>query len=283
MIAFFGMGLLGSNFVQALLKRGETVHVWNRTHARATALEQYGAVAYEDPAEAVRGADRLHLTLSDDSAVDEVLERARAGLSDATIIVDHTTTSPAGALERTGRWAERGIRFQHAPVFMGPQSALDATGMMLVSGDRTLYETLKPALETMTGKLVYFGERPGRAAAMKLLGNQFLIAMTAGLIDTLSLSEAMDVPRDQLAELFDTFNPGASVPARLRRITDADYDDPSWTLEMARKDVRLMLEAAGDRDLPVMHAIADLMDRCISDGDAAKDWTVIGKEAVRGT
>src|SRR5450759_5425810 len=86
MIAYLGTGLLGSNFVRALLSRGETVHVWNRSPDKAHALEKYGARAFDDPAEAVRGAERVHLTLSDDSAVDGVLERARAGFSDGGVV-----------------------------------------------------------------------------------------------------------------------------------------------------------------------------------------------------
>ena len=39
MIAFFGMGLLGSNFVRALRRRGEGVHVWNRSPDKATTLD----------------------------------------------------------------------------------------------------------------------------------------------------------------------------------------------------------------------------------------------------
>ena len=58
MVAFLGMGLLGANFVRAMINRGEKVQVWNRTAAKATALEQYGAVAKATPAEAVKGADR---------------------------------------------------------------------------------------------------------------------------------------------------------------------------------------------------------------------------------
>jgi 3-hydroxyisobutyrate dehydrogenase len=45
------MGLLGSNFVRAMLERGDTVHVRNRTTERAQALEADGAVCFEDPAE----------------------------------------------------------------------------------------------------------------------------------------------------------------------------------------------------------------------------------------
>ena len=72
-IAFFGTGLLGSGFVRALRRRGETVHVWNRSPEKAKALEEHGARAFTDPAEAAKGASRVHLTLSDDVSVDEVL------------------------------------------------------------------------------------------------------------------------------------------------------------------------------------------------------------------
>ena len=60
------------------------------------------------------------------------------------------------------RWAERGVAFQHAPVFMGPQNARESTGIMLASGDRARFESLEPALAKMTGKLVYLGPQPER-------------------------------------------------------------------------------------------------------------------------
>ncbi|MEJ7679273.1 MAG: NAD(P)-binding domain-containing protein [Segetibacter sp.] len=63
MKAFLGMGLLGSNFVRAMLQKGETVQVWNRTAAKAKALEAYGAKAFENANDAVQGADVIHVTL----------------------------------------------------------------------------------------------------------------------------------------------------------------------------------------------------------------------------
>ncbi len=283
MIAFLGMGLLGSNFVRALRRRGEDVHVWNRTPARATALEAEGAKAFADAAEAVRGATRVHLTLSDDAAVDDVLERARPGFAADVIVIDHSTTSAAGALARMTRWRERGITFVHAPVFMGPQNARESTGLMLLSGPRPLVESLRPLLAPMTGKLVDLGERPDAAAAFKLLGNLFLICMTTGLAEMLALAKALGVPPAEAASLFDNFNPGGTIPSRIKRMTDAAFADPSWELRMARKDARLMLDVASDAGVPlsVLPAIAARMDAVIAQGHGEQDWTVIAQDAVR--
>jgi 3-hydroxyisobutyrate dehydrogenase len=282
MIAFFGMGLLGSNFVRACRRRGEDVRVWNRTGDKARALEADGAEAFVDPAEAAKGAARIHLTLSDDAAVDEVLERARPGFAPGVVIVDHSTTSPTGTRARAERWSERGVEFQHAPVFMGPQNALAGSGIMLASGDPARVERLRPALEKMTGKLVYFGPEPDRAASFKLFGNLFLMFMTAGVAEVLTLAKALDVKPEDAGALFEAFNPGASLGARVKRILAADFANPSWELAMARKDARLMLEEA-DRSgvpLPILPAIAATMDRFLDRGHAHDDWTVIAKDAL---
>jgi 3-hydroxyisobutyrate dehydrogenase len=281
-IAFLGTGLLGSNFVRAMRRRGVEVQVWNRTPARARVLETEGARAFDDPADAARGASVVHLAVSDDAAVDDVLERARPGLGKSAVIVDHTTTSPGGAAARVVRWAERGIAFQHAPVFMGPQNALEATGLMLASGDRALFDSLAPELSKMTGKLVYLGPKPDRAAAFKLFGNLFLMSMTAGVADVLALARALGVEPAEAATLFDVFNPAASMGPRVKRILEGDYAHPSWELAMARKDARLMLEAAekGGKNLTLVPAIAKVMDRWIQQGHAQDDWTIIAKDAL---
>jgi 3-hydroxyisobutyrate dehydrogenase len=281
MIAYFGTGLLGANFVRALRLRGVDVHVWNRTADKARALEEVGAQAFDTPAEAARGAERIHLTLSDDAAVDDVLERAQPSFAPGVVIVDHTTTSPTGTRARAERWAERGVGFQHAPVFMGPQNALEGTGIMLASGDRARFDALAPELAKMTGKLVYLGPIAERAAGFKLLGNLLLMYLTTGLGEMLSLAKSLGIPAAEAAQLLESFNPGQTLPARMKRLLDADFEHPAWELSMARKDARLMIEEAQRVEpLLVLPAIAELMDRWIARGHGGDDWTVIVRDAL---
>ena len=282
MITILGTGLLGSGFAKALRRKGEAVRAWNRTAQKARALEELGAKIAGDPAEAVRGAGRTHVALSDDDAVDSVLDAAASGFASGAIVVDHTTTSTAGARERTARWRKRGVVYQHAPVFMAPQNAADSTGVMLVSGDRAVVARLSPLLAPMTGKLVDLGERVDAAAAFKLIGNLFLMAVTAGFRDMLALGRAMKLSPDEVGTLFEHFNPGMAIPARFKRVTDADYAHPSWELAMARKDARLMMaetEGSGVA-LSMLPAFAALMDRFLAEGEQNSDWTVVARDVV---
>jgi len=282
MKAFLGMGLLGSNFVRAMLQKGEQVQVWNRTVSKARALEAYGAKAFDDAVEAVKGADTIHLTLKDDDTVNDVLSKASAGFQPGAIIVDHTTTSAKGAAERTALWKSRGYVYLHAPVFMGPQNALEGTGYMLVSGDQTVISKMEPELSKMTGKVINFGPEEGKAAGMKLIGNLFLLTLTAGISDTLSLAKGLGISTEDMSALFNSWNPGAMMPARLKRITEGNFKQPSWELNMARKDAGLMIEAAkqGGVKLAVIPVIANEMDRWIEKGHGSDDWSVIAKDSI---
>lgn len=282
MKAFLGMGLLGSNFVRAMIKKGDQVQVWNRTAAKAKALETYGAKAFDNVTEAVKGADTIHIMLKDDDTVNEVLAKASAGFKPGVVIIDHTTTSAKGAVERTAEWKKRGYTYLHAPVFMGPQNALESTGSMLVSGDQDVIRKHEPELSKITGKVINFGPEEGKAAGMKLIGNLFLLTLTAGISDTLSLAKALDISSGDVLALFDSWNPGAMMPARLKRITEGNFKQPSWELNMARKDAGLMIEAAkqGETKLSVIPAIAAEMDRWIEKGHGNDDWSVIAKDSI---
>jgi len=280
MIAYLGTGLLGTGFVKAFLRKGEQVNVWNRTPAKAKALEADGAKAFSDVADAVKGATRIHMTLKDDQSVDEVLAAAAGSFSPGTTIIDHTTTSVSGARERTAYWKQQGHTYIHAPVFMGPINSLESTGYMLVSGDQAAISAVMPVLEKMTGKVINFGEETGKAAGIKLAGNHFLIAFTAGIADTLALTKSMGIPASDVTALFNEWNPGAMLPARLKRMTSGDFSNPSWELSMARKDAGLMIQEAKNGGIPlvVVPAVAAEMDRLIAEGHGQSDWTVLAKD-----
>ena len=282
MKAFLGMGLLGSNFVKAMLQKDETVQVWNRTASKAKALEEYGAKAFDNVDEAVQGADIIHVTLKDDATIDEVLVSASKGLQNGAVIIDHTTTSVKGAIQRTSDWKSKGFTYLHAPVFMGPQNAFESTGFMLVSGDQSVIGKYEPELSKMTGKLLNFGAEEGKAAGIKLSGNLFLLSLTAGLSDALALAKVHGIHASELLNLFNNWNPGAVVPARLKKISEAKFNEPSWELNMARKDAGLMIDAAKEAstNLAIIPAIATVMDAWIAKGHGNDDWSVIAKDSL---
>lgn len=272
-IAFLGTGLMGSGFVRRQRALGNDVNVWNRSAAKARALETDGARAFADAADALAGVQRVHLSLADDASVDAVLEPLAALIPASTWIVDHTTTAVTPTAERVARWRARGRTLVHAPVFMAPANALEGTGLMLVSGPKAQHDALLPDLQQMTGKVVWLGEAPERAAAFKLFGNLTLLGLLGVLGDVNRLAHSVGISTHDAFSLFEHFNPGQTLPARAARIEAGQFTKPSFEIAMARKDVRLMIEQAarGGVELAMMPALAALFDAAIARGEGALD------------
>jgi len=279
-IAFLGTGLLGSALVEAAIQRGDEVTVWNRTTAKARALEAFGARVADSPAHAVRGATRVHLVLTDDAVVDEVVAALRPGLAATTVIVDHTTALPALTAERSRRLNSEGVKYLHCPVFIGPPAARASQGTIMVSGPHELFDAVRSDLSRMAARVEYFGERPDLAAVFKLCGNAFIVGINALVADVFAVAAGSRVASADALRVVEFFNPATVVTARGAKMVAGDLT-PTFELTMARKDVRLMLESAGATPLAALPQIAERLDALIAEGHAHDDLAVIGIDSVR--
>jgi 3-hydroxyisobutyrate dehydrogenase len=274
-IALLGTGLLGSGMVRRFLKSGTQVTVWNRTERKARALEADGARVAASPQEAVAGAERVHFVLPDDTIVNTLLDQIGSALQRDIVIVDHTTTLPAATKARAEALRAKGVRYVHAPVFMSPQMAADGAGLMLVSAPKAEFETVRPALERMTGDVWYLGERPDLAAAYKLFGNCMLFAITGGLADIIAMARANAIDPMDAMSVFGRFQAGNVIQGRGPRMARGDVTPASFAVGMARKDVRLMVEAAMGQPLVALPGVARRMDEVIAEGGGDQDLAAL--------
>lgn len=279
-IAFLGTGLLGSALIEAAAARGgDQITVWNRSADKAKALETFGVTAAASPADAVRGAARVHLVLKDDAVVEDVIEALRPGLGADAVIVDHTTTQPELTAARAKRLNAEGVRYLHCPVFIGPAAARQGQGTILASGPRALFDAVKEDLGRMAARVEYFGERPDAAAVYKLCGNAFIIGINAVVADVLAVGHEAGLAPEDVMSVIEYFNPAAIIAGRGKAMIGRDYT-PSFELVMARKDVRLMMETSGGQPLATLPGIAARMDELIRQGHGAADLAVMGSDAT---
>jgi len=278
-IAFLGTGLLGSAFAEAACKRGDSVTVWNRTTAKARALQPFGAQVAGSPEMAVRGAERVHLVLQDDASVEEVVQALRPGLAEGAVIVDHTTTLPTLTAARATRLNAEGVRYIHCPVFIGPAAARESQGIIMACGPKALFELVKPALERQAARVEYLGERNDLAAVMKLCGNAYIIGSGAIVSDVFSIAANSAVQPTEALSLLNFFFGAGIIMGRGTKMAAGDFT-ASFELTMARKDIRLMIEAAGELPLAVLPGLKVRMDGLIAEGNGALDMGVMAKDAV---
>ena len=274
-IALLGTGLLGSGMVQRFLRAGTVVTVWNRTESKARALETHGARVAASPQAAATGASRLHFVLPDDAVVDDVIRQIGSALAREAVIVDHSTTLPEATKARAEALRAQGIRYVHAPVFMSPQMAADGVGLMLVSAASADFAAVRSALEEMTGEVWYLGERPDVAAAYKLFGNCMLFAISGGLTDVITMARANAIDPLEALSVFQKFQAGNVINFRGPRMARGETTPASFAVEMARKDVGLMMAAAKGQPLVALPGVARRMDEVIAAGAGDQDLAAL--------
>lgn len=281
-IAYLGTGLLGSAFVEAALSRGDQVTVWNRTVAKTQPLVRLGAVSAGTPADAVRGAVRVHLVLRDDDSVEDVIGQCRSQLGADAILIDHTTTRPDRTAERCARLAREGVRYLHCPVFIGPSAARKGEGTIVVSGRVDLFDAVRPALLQQAARVEYLGERPDLAAVAKLVGNAFNVGMTGLVADALAVGKGAGVASSDMLDVLAWFNSTGIVSGRGRAMVRGDFT-PGFELSMARKDLQLMIETAEPGAVPMLSGLAARMDALLAEGHHHDDFAVVGLRSVHAS
>jgi 3-hydroxyisobutyrate dehydrogenase-like beta-hydroxyacid dehydrogenase len=142
-----------------------------------------------------------------------------------------------------------------------------------------LFDAVRADLERFAPKVEYAGERGDLAAVYKLCGNAFIIGINALVADVLSVASGASVSPEEALRVVQFFDPSSVITGRGRNMVAKAYA-PSFELEMARKDVRLMLETAGSKPLSCLPGVAARMDALIAEGRGAEDLAVMGKDAV---
>jgi 3-hydroxyisobutyrate dehydrogenase len=251
-LAYLGLGIMGSAMTLNFAQAGYAIVAWNRTRARdgVDQVKQNGVRVVESIQEAVSDADYIFSCLGDVPDVEQVLLGSVIKHAQKNaVVIDMTTIGKAAAVRLNNKLSEAGLRFLDAPVTGGDIGARLGTLTILVGGDKSTYDEVRPLLDAIGKNIVYCGDA-GSGQALKLC-NQVLCAINMiAVSETLSLADEMQIDRNLIVE---SLGSGAGASWALSnlgaRILKGDFK-PGFTLEHMLKDLRLIQENVQDCDLP---------------------------------
>ena len=202
-IAYLGLGTMGSGMASNLLKVGYKLTVWNRSAEKCKPFARKGARVAESPAAAVRDAEVVMYSLSNDQAVEEVVFGAKgilSGINEGQIAIDMSTVLPATSLREQEAYTKHGVDFLDAPVFGSKKESANAKLWIMAAGKRDIFEKVKPILEQLGQTVHYFGKN-GNAAAMKLVGNLIVALEMEALAEGLVLAQKAGLDLNTVMEV----------------------------------------------------------------------------------
>ncbi|MCL2584021.1 MAG: NAD(P)-dependent oxidoreductase [Streptosporangiales bacterium] len=277
-IAVLGAGgIMGHPIARNIARAGFGVRAWNRTRSKAEPLEAEGVYVADTPADAARGAGIVITMLADADAVTGAMDGPDGALSvmpgpNAEPGGDRTDNphGPHHALwvqmstigeEATKRCAElangRGVGFVDAPVLGTRQPAEAGQLVVLESGPEEARGRIDPVFDVIGSRTIRVGEA-GAGSRLKLVANNWVLAVVAAGAETIALAEGLGLDPDLFFRAIE--GGGLDLPylrMKGKAMTERNFE-PSFPLRLASKDADLVSAAARDRglDLPVADAIA---------------------------
>jgi 3-hydroxyisobutyrate dehydrogenase len=276
-IAFLGTGTMGMPIARNLANAGFSLRVWNRSPERAQPLAEVGAEVCASPAEAAHGADVLITMLNEAATVLDCAAEAVPALEADGIWIQMSTIGVEG-IELCKELAERSnVQLVDAPVLGTKGPAEKGELVVLASGPRNALGACEKIFDAVASKTVTLG-RVGEGTRCKLVTNNWLLGLTAVLGESIVLAESLDIdPRAFLEAIADgpVDSPYAHIKAK--NMLERDFSEPSFKLDLARKDAFLVLTEAEDAELelPILRAVAARLDQASNQGLGDQDMSAM--------
>jgi 3-hydroxyisobutyrate dehydrogenase len=281
-IGFIGLGAMGSRMAARIADAGYPLTVFNRSPGATKPFADRGVPVAGSPRDLAGKVDVVITSLFDDDSVASVLERTDgvlAGGRPGLTMIEMSTVSPDGSKRFHQLAAKAGIDYLDAPVSGSTPQAEKGELLVLVGGDRNLFERCKPVLLTMGKAAEHIG--PAGAGSMaKLCINAMVAIGVQSLAEALAMGEAGGLDR---SKLLDVIGQTAAVsPAQKSKFDNARSDKfpPTFALKTVAKDLRLIAEWAqstGTR-VPATEAVRAAADAAVP-AHGGEDFSVLLKTA----
>mmetsp|Transcript_16632 Transcript_16632/g.19938 ORF Transcript_16632/g.19938 Transcript_16632/m.19938 type:complete len:301 (-) Transcript_16632:1909-2811(-) len=244
-VGWIGTGVMGKAMAGHLMKRGRITNmmVYNRTAAKADDLVQAGA-EFLTPVEIAQKADFVFTMLGYPHDVENMIlekEGILKHMKKGSVLVDHTTSSPALARKIGETASELGVHAVDAPVSGGDIGAKNGELVIMIGGDDEGVKKALPLLGCFSSKCEHLGE--AGAGQHTKAANQIMISSTMlGTCEALIYGHKAGLELDKLIELLGGGGAGSFTLTKLGpRMLRRDFD-PGFYVEHFVKDLGIALE-----------------------------------------
>ncbi|MBG6217089.1 3-hydroxyisobutyrate dehydrogenase [Arthrobacter sp. CAN_A6] len=287
-IGWIGLGNMGGSMSGNLVKAGHEVRGFDLNPDAVAAAEALGVNPASSIANAVEGADVVFTMLPKGEHARAVYlgdDGVLAHADTRTLLVDSSTIDieSAGALHAAA--SEAGFRFVDAPVSGGMSGAKAATLTFMVGGEEGAVKDASGFIEPMAKNIIPTGGATTGQAA-KICNNLMLFINLASTAEGAVLADRLGLDKQVFWDIA-SVSSGDSwalrtwypVPGVVDTAASNNDFAPTFTTELANKDIGLAISAAKDTGTPleIGEHVQQLFQRLVDSGQGGKDCSMIIK------
>jgi 4-hydroxybutyrate dehydrogenase / sulfolactaldehyde 3-reductase len=279
-IGFIGLGKMGLPMASNLCRKDFRVLACDLHAEPMRAIEALGATAVSSVAK-VAAQSSVIITMLPDSAVVEAVVAGPDGVlahaATGTTIVDMSTIDPRVTDRLAALAATKGIGFVDAPVGRLASHAERGESLFMVGADDVSFARVKPLLEAM-GTTIHHCGGVGTGMRTKLVNNFLAIVSCQMNAEAIALAQRFGLSLEKTLDVIHgtTATNGQLKLAWATKVFKGDTE-PGFTIDLAHKDLSLILDAANDGRVPVATAAAarESYSSARGEGAGGKDFSAM--------
>jgi 3-hydroxyisobutyrate dehydrogenase-like beta-hydroxyacid dehydrogenase len=258
-VGLIGVGLMGHGIGKNILAKGYPLAVLaHRNRAPVEDLVKLGAREAVTPRAMAESCDVVILCVTGSPQVEETVYGSNgilAGLKPGLVIADCTTAEPSSTRKIAAEIGARGGRFADTPMVRTPKEAEAGKLALMVGGEKSVIEELRPILSCFADTIVYAGP-VGTAHALKLVNNFIALGTAAVVAEAIVTAEKSGVDMKALRDIVTSGGGNSVMFERLIKVPlDDDDTAAKFAISNARKDLRYYTAIA--EQLPVAAFLAE--------------------------
>jgi 4-hydroxybutyrate dehydrogenase / sulfolactaldehyde 3-reductase len=279
-IGFIGLGNMGRPMASNLVRKGFTLVVFDVNPAPVRQLEQLGAGSATTCGAVAAACDIVITMLPNSASVDEVVAGSNgllAHLRTGGLIMDMSTVDPTLTDRLAAAAAAKGCAFVDAPVGRLASHAERGESLFMVGATPDSFARVTPLLEAM-GTTIHHCGSVGSGIRTKLVNNYLAIVSCGFNAEALALSQRFGLSLEKTLEVIHgtTATNGQLKIAWAAKVLKGDTE-PGFTIDLAHKDLTLIVDAAAAAGVPVPIAAAarGAFTAARDEGFGAKDFSAM--------
>ena len=282
-IGFIGIGLMGLPMSKNLVKAGYNLTVFNRSKNKAEPLKEFGAKISNTLKDAVDGSDIVITMLTDDTAVDAVMNNTDflENLKSGSIVIDMSSVKPTTATKHGNNLNLKNINYLDAPVSGGTIGAEEASLAIMVGGEQNIFDDAFDILKKM-GNPTLVG--PIGSGQVSKLANQIIVGLTIGAVaEAVTLCEKAGAdPNKMIKALSGGWADSKVLQTHGKRMISKDFN-PKGRTSVHLKDMNNILECANNYNthLPISNLVKEMYKSLVDNGHGETDHSSLYKEIER--
>lgn len=254
LIGFIGLGRMGRPMAGNLQSKGFHLMVYDIVEEPVKTLVKQGAKAARDVGEIAEHCNIVFTVLPTQVEVEAIvggpggiIEKARPG----TLVVDLSTIDPTSTDKVSAMLLDADMRLVDSPIGRLASHADLGQSLFMVGASDTDFETVRPMLEAMGTDIHHCGG-VGTGIRTKLVNNFLAITSCQMNAEALALSQRFGLDLEKTLEVIHgTTATNGQLKINYATKVLKDDTDPGFQIDLAHKDLSLVLQAANAAHVPM--------------------------------